>query len=365
MARPVLRLATRFTRRTRMTAWAIAFACMVLVGSLSLADGLANGVESVAGLIDLGPAVYIRGPELLRSEIDPDELASIANEFVALRAHAGDLEINGLTLPVSVIAIENFHDGVRTTPFPPGPRDVSLDVGLRRRIEAMSGTPTAPSGNLSLLGLRLPDLPIGAPPPTRLPLFPDDWAYVRADLLIGMNATRGGLVQAILAEAPLDPAVVSDRGLTRLDTVGAIGFVRGGMEQVQTSLRLLALVVAVVIGLLVYAAMALEVHQRAREIRILRSLGASPRAVAGVYEAHALLLVLAGGILGAALGIVVTHAVVSFAPLAGLPNLVILEAPIEPVAVALLVAVGAALLGGLVPSRRAAVLVRSRGAGPS
>src|SRR5437867_11773581 len=32
MPRPILRLATRFTRRTRATAWAIAFACMVLVG---------------------------------------------------------------------------------------------------------------------------------------------------------------------------------------------------------------------------------------------------------------------------------------------------------------------------------------------
>src|SRR5207249_2741750 len=91
----------------------------------------------------------------------------------------------------------------------------------------------------------------------------DNWAYVRADLLIAMNATQGGPVQAILATGPLDPAVVASLRLTRLETLGAIGFVRGSIAEVQSSLMLLALVIAAVIGLLVYAAMSLEVHARA------------------------------------------------------------------------------------------------------
>src|SRR6266702_2364848 len=175
--------------------------------------------------------------------------------------------------------------------------------------------PVAASGNVSLFGLHLTDLPIVAPPPTRSELFPDNWAYVRPDLLIAMNATQGGPVQAILAAAPLDPSVVASLRLTRLDTLGAIGFVRGSVAEVQSSLALLALVIAVVIGLLVYAAMSLEVHARAREIATLRSLGASPTTVAGIYQAQAIVLALAGAILGSALGIVAAHAVVSFAPL--------------------------------------------------
>src|SRR6266699_7033660 len=91
MPRPVLRLATRLTRRTRTTAWAIAFACMVLVGTLSLADGLANGVGSVADRIGSGPAAYIRGRELLASEIDANVLSGIPGDFLALRAHSGVL----------------------------------------------------------------------------------------------------------------------------------------------------------------------------------------------------------------------------------------------------------------------------------
>jgi len=365
MPRPILRLATRFTRRTRATAWAIAFACMVLVGAMSLADGLANGVGSVANRIGTGPAVYIQGNELLASAIDSAALSNVPGDFVAIRAHPAGLEINRLTLSVFVVALESYQDGVGTIAFPAGPRNVSLDVGLRAQIEAESGTPVATSGNVSLFGLHLADLPIVAPPPTRSELFPDNWAYVRPDLLIAMNATQGGPVQAILAAAPLDPAVVASLRLTRLETLGAIGFVRGSIAEVQSSLMLLALVIAVVIGLLVYAAMSLEVHARAREIATLRSLGASPAAVAGVYEAQAAVLALAGAILGSALGIVAAHAVVSFAPILGLPNLVILSPPTPAVVLAMVISEVAAVLAGLVPSRRAAVLARTKGVVPS
>src|SRR5213596_2482141 len=348
MPRPILRLATRFTRRTRATAWAIAFACMVLVGAMTLADGLANGIGSVANRIGSGPAVYIQGNELLASAIDPAALSNITGDFVAMRAHAAGLEINRLTLSVFVVALQSYHNGVGTIAFPAGPRNVSLDVGLRAQIEAESGMPVATSGNVSLYGLHLTDLPIVSPPPTRSELFPDNWAYVRPDLLIAMNATQGGPVQAILADAPLDPAVIASLRLTRLETLGAIGFVRGSVAEVQSSLTLLALVIAVVIGLLVYAAMSLEVHARAREIATLRSLGASPATVVGVYEAQALVLALSGAILGSALGVVAAHAVVSFAPLAGLPNLVILSPPGVAVVFALLISLAAAGLAGLV-----------------
>ena len=365
MSRPVLRLATRLTRRTRATAWAIAFACMVLVGAMSLADGLANGVGSVANRIGTGPAVYIQGNELLASAIDPAMLSNVSGDFVAMRAQAAGLEINGLALSVFVVALESYHAGVGTIVFPAGPRNVSLDVGLRDQIQSDSGRPVASSGNLSLFGLHLTDLPIVAPPPTRSPLFPDDWVYVRPELLIAMNATRGGPVQAILADAPLDPSIIASLRLTRLETLGAIGFVRGSVAEVQSSLALLALVIAVVIGLLVYAAMSLEVHTRTREIATLRSLGASPVTVAGVYEAQAVVLALAGAILGSALGIVAAHAVVSFAPLAGLPNLVILAPPTVAVGLALLISGVAAVFAGLVPSRRAAIHIRTKGALPS
>ncbi len=365
MPRPVLRLATRFTRRTRATAWAIAFACMVLVGALSLVDGLASGVGSVADRIGSGPAVYIRGTEVLASAIDPDEVAGIPGDFLALRAHPAQLEINNLSLSTIAAALESYRNGTGTTGEPTG-RNVSVDSGLRARVVALSGAPPAATANLTVFGLRLTGLPIVGPPATRPALFADDWAYVDPQLLFSMNVTQGGPIQALIAAAPLDPASVGSLGLTRLETLGAIGFVRGSIAEVQRSLVALALVIGVVIGLLVYAAMSLEVHQRAREIATLRRLGASPSTVAGIYEAQAILLAAAGAVLGSALGIVAAHAVVSFAPLIGLPNLVIVDAPVGAVFLAFILSIVAAGVAGLVPSRRAAVLAyRRKEAGPS
>jgi len=365
MVRPLVRLATRFTRRTRATAWAIAFACMVLVGALSLVDGLAGGVGSVADRIGSGPVVYIRGIELLSSAIEPDEVPGIPGDFLAVRAHPAQLEINGLSLSTIAAALESYRNGTGTTGEPTG-RNVSLDSGLRARVVALSGAPPAGTGNLTVFGLPLTGLPIVGPPAARPALFADDWAYVDPQLLYAMNVTQGGPIQALVMERPLDPGLVRSLGLTRLETLGAIGFVRGSIAEVQRSLAALALVIAVVIGLLVYAAMSLEVHQRAREIATLRRLGASPSTVAGIYEVQAILLATAGAVLGSALGIVAAHAVVSFAPLLGLPNLVILDAPIGAVLLAFALSIVAAGVAGLVPSRRAAVLVsRRKGAVPS
>ena len=365
MARPILRLATRFTRRTRMTAWAIAFACMVLVGALTLADGLANGVGSVADRIGSGPVAYIRGRELIASEIDANVLSGIPGDFLALRAHSGVLEINATSIPVMIVAVVTYHAGNGTDPYLSGARDVSLDAGLREEIEEQIEAPLADVVALDLFGLRLTNLPVVPPPPTRSPLFPDDWAWVRADLLAAMDPVHGGAVQAIVTDLPLDASTVERLGLTRLDTLGAVGFLRAGVAEIQVPLRLLGLLIGLVIALLVYAAMSLEVHARSREIAALRSIGASPRTIAAVYEAQAVLLTLAGAILGAALGILLSHAVVAFAPLFGLPNLVILALPIDAIGLTLAVALLAAVFAGLVPSRRAAALVRTKEALPT
>src|SRR5439155_979859 len=109
-----------------------------------------------------------------------------------------------------------------------------------------------------------------------------------------VDFVHGGSVQAIVTNATLHPSMVSRLGLTRMDAIGAVGFVRAGVAQIQATLQLLALVIGLVIALLVYAAMSLEVHARAREIATLRSLGATPGKVAAVYEAQAVLISLAG-----------------------------------------------------------------------
>ncbi len=353
MGRPILRLATRINRRTRWTAWAIAFGCMVLVGSLNLVDGLSAGVDSVTSRFASGPTLYLRGTDLLASAIDPGSLAAIPSDYVALRAHVGTLTANGTSLQVVVASLTQVHDGNASVSVPADADGVALDTGLRAEIDAATGAPPGSLANLSLFGLPAQPFRVAPAPASRPALFPDTWAWVRPEAFSAWSPADGTPAQAVLTPTPLDPALASRLGLTPLQTVGAIGFTQASVAEARTVLLALAAVVGVVIGLLVFSAMGLEVQARAEEIRTLRSLGASPRTVAAVYEAQALVLALLGATLGSALGIVVAHGLVSFAPLLDFPSLVILPLPTIPVALAFALALLASALAGLVPARRA------------
>jgi len=358
LGRPILRLAMRLTRRTRTTAWAVAFACMVLVGSLALVDGLRAGADSVAGRFETGPAVYIRGTDLLESRIPLDGLAGLPDGTEALRVRAGVLEINGLRRDVIVGSEARLVGGTWSTAYPTSSSDLSIDVGLQAAIEAASGRPLEAAAQLTLFSAPPMNVSVVPPPPVSLELLPDSWAWARPELFAASGLAEGLPVQALVSDGPLDPSLVSSLGLSRLEVLGAVAFFRGGLEEAGSALSTLALLIAVVIGLLVYSAMSLEVHGRAAEIRTLRSLGAGPASVAGIYEGQALTLVLLGAGLGSALGVVVAHAVVSFAPLLGLPNVVLLGPPVGPFALALLTSAAAGAVAGIAPSLRAASLAR-------
>ena len=365
MGRPVLRLATRINRRTRWTAWAIAFACMALVGSLSLVDGLSAGVDSITGRFSTGPAVYLHGTDLLASAIDVNSLVVLATDYAVLRVHPGTLNVGGTSLRLLVASLTEYHGGNATDPFPADRQDVAIDAGLRAQILA-AGAPLGGSVNLTLFGLPPQDLAVVPAPSPRPAFLPDTWAWVRSELLLALGPSQAGPAQAVFTPAPLEAGLAARLGLTLLPTVGAIGFTRSSIADARGVLLGLAPVLAVVIGLLVFSAMDLEVAQRREEIRTLRSLGAGPATVVAVYEGQALLLALLGATLGSALGIVVAHGIVSFAPLLGLPNLIVLAPPLVPVGLAYLLAVVASGVAGLVPTARATRLVRGEaGVGPS
>jgi putative ABC transport system permease protein len=122
-------------------------------------------------------------------------------------------------------------------------------------------------------------------------------------------------------------------------------------------LRALTLVVAgiaaislAVAGILVMNVMIVAVAQRRAEIGLLKALGARSATIRALFLGEALLLSLAGGVLGIALGELASRIVPRFAP--GLEPGV----PAWAIAAALLVAGGCGLLFGTLPASRAARL---------
>ncbi len=122
--------------------------------------------------------------------------------------------------------------------------------------------------------------------------------------------------------------------------------------------------VALLVGLfLVYNTMSFAVVRRRREIGILRSLGASPAAVAGVFLTEAVLMGAIGGVLGIGFGIFLAHGAVQTiavtvsnlyevpvsARATGIPGGVLVQS--------LLIGVGVAVVGSLGPIREAGAVV--------
>jgi hypothetical protein len=338
---------------------------MVLVGSLSLVDGMSAGVGSVATRFQIGPVVYLHGSDLLASAIDPSTLTAIPGNYSILRVHMGTLSVGGASQAVVVASLSIHADGTTTVPFPANATQVALDSGLVQSLSKDGGSAPA-NVNLTVLGVTLTDVPVAPPPATRPVLFPNTWAWVDDALLAAINPSSGTTVQAVLTAAPLAPALSAKLGLTSLNTLGAVAFVQGSVAEARSALDVLSLVIGVVIVLLVLSAMGLEVQQREAELRTLRGLGASPRAVALLVGGRALFLGVLGATLGSALGIAVAHAVVSFAPLFGYPSLIVLAPPYAAVLLVYGTTVGASVLGALVPAFRAVSLARAtKGAIPS
>lgn len=361
MARPILRLAMRVTRRTRWTAWAIAFGCMVLVGSLTLIDGIAIGVDTLASRVQAGPSVYLHGDDLLVSAIDASDLPLLPGNFTAVRVHVGQFQINGGSWDVVVAAVTSYVEGSPDDGYPPGTQNISVDVGLRSEIVSATGRPLDATADLTLFGVRAAGLAVFPPPPSRPNLFPNHWVWASAELFVSMDAQQERSVQAIVTSSPLDPSLVTQLGLSPLPPVGAVGFAQGVVSEARAGLLGLGLVIAIVIGLLVYSAMAIEVRTRSAEIQILRGLGTPPSTVAAVYEGQAILMAVLGATVGSSLGLVIANAVVSFTPVVGLPNLVVVQPSLALLGLVYGLVLLASAVGGLGPAR---VAVRALRGGP-
>lgn len=351
----MLRLVLRANRRTRATALGVAFAVLLLTAGFALLDGMRAGVNDLADRIEPAPVLFLAGDVPTESEIDASVLAAAPGEFLSLHVVSGALALGSDAWPATIAYVER-SDRVPLWSVPAG--EVLLGPSLRSRLERWTpidvGTDLAVSSAQAAVTLTV----AGAYPPARP--FPDDWAVVSREDMRTLRPSLDASVSGVVVEPDNPGAIDALRaaGLTEFETVAAPGFLRAGTAEVLASLVPLVATVGVLVALLVYNAMSVEVAQRAREIRLLRQIGAGPGRVGTVYLGQALVLAIYGGLLGLAGGIVAAHGIVSFASLVGLANVVAPSVSPGLAALALGVSVAAGVIGGLVPAMRTGRLAR-------
>ncbi len=153
----------------------------------------------------------------------------------------------------------------------------------------------------------------------------------------GRSAVEGALADHPTAEVRDQAAAAAARGATVQQVLGLVTVL---------------LVLTVVIALLgITNTLALSVGERTREIGLLRAVGTTRRQVGWMIQAEAVLVAALAGVLGVGLGVglgaVTVSALGRTTPLA-------IALPAGQLAAVALVALGAGLLAGLAPARRAA-----------
>lgn len=100
---------------------------------------------------------------------------------------------------------------------------------------------------------------------------------------------------------------------------GVLAFFLAGVREVLAALAVVGLLGAVLAGVTVFATTRTTVRDRASTIAVLRATGATPRAIASLFAARALLQVAVGVAAGYAGGVIITNVVVNAAVAAGVP----------------------------------------------
>ncbi|WP_042666320.1 FtsX-like permease family protein [Haloferax sp. ATB1] len=157
----------------------------------------------------------------------------------------------------------------------------------------------------------------------------DGWYLSRTETLSGLEATD--VVRIERADGgPATPLL------------SALQFFVLGTGQLVRLLQLATLASGILVGVTTYSVIRLTVKERRPDIAVLRSTGATPRQIVGVYTLRAVVLATVGLALGYSIGIILVRAVLNAAIYAGLPTSLALA--LTPTVVGLLGLASAVLL---------------------
>jgi putative ABC transport system permease protein len=300
--------------------------------------------------------------------------ASVGSRLVAL---PGARVVEDLTFPADIIrpddsALAVAHaapsaghgwSSAALTPFtlvsgtpPRAGNDVVVDTGLAREAGLTVGDQvviqsTAAPETYRVVGVARPDAPMR----DESSLFFNEAEARRLAGHHGMVAAYGvfgaaaGQVTAATAGTGAVVSAGDDRG--QAEFPGAVA-ARATLISMGGAIGGTALIVAV---LVVAGAFALSIQQRARELAVLRAVGAGPRQVRRMISLEALLLGLAAGIPGALLGVPLASVIhAALVSLGAIPSALPLTRSPLPVIAAVGAAAGAGWMATRVTARRIA-----------
>ena len=325
----------RFSARARTTSWGIALCTMFIVASFSVAGGLGTSMDKLVG--------NFSSEYSLITKPDHDGPAFFA-----------DTDLGGTRNKTALGKFEQatvLETGQSVTVFAVYDRNRTLTETLWvSGNDVLVGSSLSLTGEITLVGNRSVNATVASHFSSSI--FPSTWVCASLQLVSSLTGEFNKYNFAIARD--LSDKEVADLvagGFSVQSLTGIVQFLDTGVKEIESDARWVLIPSAFVIAVLAYSFIGSETTDRRHDIGILKTLGAGRTRVLGYLLLNALLIAAWGGLLGVALGIVMSYAV-STAASAMFTSVFILETSEMLLVVSFLATLAAGVLGALIPAAR-------------
>lgn len=326
----------RFNQRARLTSWGVALCTMFIVASFSIAGGLETSMDA---LTDSFSSEYslVTMPGVSGLEFfDQSRLSSIGD-----KAAFGMLCEATLSQGGSTVIVFSVQDPSRVLP-----ESIQAEGN-----DVLEGRQLSLSGNITLISDGSADVVVAGRFSSSI--FSPGWVLASPEVLSVLTAQPLDRASFAITKglSSDDGSALAASGFSVQPMMGIVEFLESGVKEIRAAATFALVPSAFVIAVLAYSFMGSEISDRRHEIGVIKTIGAGRRRILGYLCAHSLVICVWGGLLGLALGIVLSYAF-STAASSMFTSVFAIEIEEALLVVSFLVTIGAGTLGALVPAVR-------------
>jgi hypothetical protein len=181
-------------------------------------------------------------------------------------------------------------------------------------------------------------------------IFPSNWMLGSLGLLGNLTEQSGGFNFIILRNPGSSAGeYLRSRGFSLQPMIGIIEFLDSGVQEIEHDANWALIPSVFVIAVLAYSFLGTETTDRRHDIGIIKTVGAGRWRILFYMLASALIISVWGGLLGLALGIVLSYGVSTVAS-SMFTSVFVIKASESLLLLSFIVTVGAGVAGALIPS---------------
>jgi putative ABC transport system permease protein len=322
----------RFNRRAKSTSWGIAMCTMFIVASFSITAGLKTSMDTLADNFSSEYSLVSYPGESGMDFFDASLLGDIGPRSALCLVSVARVD----DASVVVFSISDEHSVLEESLTASGD-------------EVKAGVTSKLSGEITLEAMSTQEATVVSQFSSYM--FPSTWLLGSEELLRSLTVRYDGTVNLAVSRGVThdDTVMLESAGFSVQPMISIVEFLGSSMEEIENDMYWVLLPSSFVIAVLAYSFIGTEVSDKRHDIGMIKAIGASRGRVLSYLVGESVLICSYGGVLGLALGIVVSYAVSTFASHI-FPSVFIVEMEEALLLTAFAVSVAAGILGSLIPA---------------